>query len=117
MLTFGISLTIILIIVIVIDGIFSYMLKNKRLIKFYQIWLRGDEKSSNFLIMAGYEKGKKLITYNDIIFKKSEYTYAILPFANLQITRKDLLNYTESEFLRMCKAITEEIYNHLNSDE
>ena len=50
MLTFGISLTIILIIVIVIDGIFSYMLKNKRLIKFYQIWLRGDEKSSNFLI-------------------------------------------------------------------
>lgn len=84
--------------------------KNKDLIKFYQIWMKGNE-DGNFFVMSGVAKRNKFVADNGLVFRKTDYTYAILPFVNMDITYEELKSYSEQDYLKMCLDVTNFIYN------
>lgn len=92
-----------------------YIKSDKEVLKFYQIWMKGQE-NGNFFVMSGKEKRNKFVTDNGLVFRKTNYTYAILPFANTEVTYKDLKSYSEQDYLKMCLDITNFVYDNLKED-
>lgn len=109
MVTFLMILFVVTLILVVLELIFSTLEHNKQLARFYQIWLKDEFLTSNFLVMGGKERFKKLVTHNGMVFKKSEYKYALLPFVNNQYTNKDISEMTEPYYLHMCLELTKKI--------
>lgn len=105
---------IVLIILATFEITSLYTNKPKKLAKFYQIWLKDEFLSSNFLVFSGYETKHKLITHNGIKFNKNDYKYAILPFINTQYTNKDLYDLSEKAYLDMCLKLTKKVSKEEN---
>ena len=103
-------------ILLISDAIFSVLIYNKQLARFYQIWIKDEFLTSNFLVMGGKERFKRLVTHNGMVFKKSEYKYALLPFVNNQYTNKDISEMSEAHYLHMCLELTKKISSDDQSD-
>lgn len=99
----GVTILAILLIVLV-----TYVY-NPELATFYQIWLKEEFLTENFIIMSGYSKKHKLVTHNCKCFRSDKYKWAILPFINEDLTNKDIIKLIandEANYIKMCRDMT-----------
>jgi uncharacterized protein YlbG (UPF0298 family) len=71
--------------------------------------LKEEFLSDNYFIFSGYEKRNKLITHNGMVFRKTDYKYAILPYINTEHTNKTISELSEHDYLQLCLNLTKKM--------